>query len=380
MPESALSAWRGTFDDVVASAVRTTGLDDFGGDEHVEGLRILVEDYAGAAGLTEAGAKRMRGGLKGLLVARLIAEHGIKERPKVLGRPIRRPIVVTGLPRSGTTLLQRLLTAVPGHQGLESWLSDLPQPRPPRETWDDDPIFSAMQAGYLAYHESNPELAGLHYSDAASYEECWRLLQQSGRSVAFETQAHVPAYSAWLETADWTPAYARHRRLLQLIGANDPDKRWVLKNPSHLMALDALLETYPDAIVVQTHRDPVTCVASMCSLAEASTRGTSTAFVGDVIGRTQLDLLRREVEAAARVRSSLPPDRIHDVAYADLVADPVGTVGAVLTGAGLTWDEEAQQAVQVELAVSREGVRAPRHSYDLADYGLTEEQVRSTLA
>lgn len=373
------SAWRGSFDDVVASAVRATGLEDFGGHEHEEGLRVLVEDYAGAAGLTETGARRMRAGLKGVLVARLMAELGFARRPEHADVAITRPIVVTGLPRSGTTLLQRLLTAVPDHQGLETWLADLPQPRPPRDTWDDDPVFSGMQAGFAAFHEARPELAGLHYSDAAAHEECWRLLQQSGTSVAFETQAYVPAYAAWLEDADWLPAYRRHRRLLQLIGVDDADLRWVLKNPSHLRALDALLAVYPDALVVQTHRDPATCVASMCSLAEASTRETSTVFTGETIGRTQLDLLRRQVAAAGRARSALPEGQRMDVAYDDLVADPVGTVAAVHERFGLGWDSAAEEAVRTELTASRSGVRAPRHSYALADFGLTEADVHAVL-
>lgn len=371
MAERQESAWRGSLEDVVESAQRASGLSEFGGDEHVEGLRVLVSDYAGPAGLTEVGARRMRGALKGLLVARLMAEQGFAATPLPDLQP---PIVVTGLPRSGTTLLQRLLTAVPGHQGLEQWLADLPQPRPPREQWDDDPIFSAMQAGFAAFHDANPELAGLHFSDATTHEECWRLLQQAGTSVAFETQAFVPAYSSWLRTADWRPAYARHRRLLQLIGANDPEARWVLKNPSHLIALDALVEAQPGAMIVRTRRDPVTCVASMCSLAEASTRGTSTVFVGDVIGRTQLDLLRREVEAA-----DASGVEMLDVEYDDLVGDPVGTVAGVLAAFGLPFSDADRDAVASELAASRSGVRAPKHSYALADFGLTERDILDAL-
>lgn len=363
-----------TYDEVVESAARATGLSDFGGTEHEEGLRILVEDYRGPAGLTEAGSKRMRGGLKGLLVARLLAQPQLG----VADPPLAGPIVVTGLPRSGTTLLQRLLTAAPHHQGLEQWLADVPQPRPPRDTWPDDPVFAAIQAGYEEFHARHPELAGLHYSDAATHEECWRLLQQAGTSVAFETQAHVPAYSDWLRTADWRPAYRRHRQLLQLIGRDDPDRRWILKNPSHLMALDTLLEVYPDALVVITHRDPVTCVTSMCSLAATSTRGTSTAFTGETIGRTQLDLLARQHVAylAARERH---PDSFVDVSYDDLVGDPLTTVADVAARAGSTWGDEERAAVREELDRSRSGPRAPRHRYDLADYGLTEDQVRSAF-
>ena len=368
----------GSYDEIAAAAVRAIGLSDFGGDEHEEGLRLLVDQYTEHAGLTPAGNARMRSSVKGVLVARLMAEAGFASHPGHAEVAIERPVFVTGLPRSGTTLLQRLLTADPAHQGLEQWLADLPQPRPPRATWESDPILSAMQAGYAAFHEANPELAGLHYSDAASHEECWRLLQQAGTSVAFETQAHVPAYSAWLEKQDWVPAYRRHRRLLQLIGMNDADRRWVLKNPSHLVALDALLEVYPDAVVVVTHRDPVTCVASMCSLAATSTRGTSTVFTGETIGRSQLDLLERQLDRYRFARASAP-GRFLDVEYADLVADPVGTVAAVYRDAVLPWGEATEQAVRAELDASRSGVRAPSHRYDLADYGLTEAEVRLAL-
>src|SRR5689334_1943044 len=356
-----------TFEGVVESAVRTTGLSDFGGTEHEEGLRVLVSDYQARAGLTEVGSKRTRGALKGLLVARLMSQPAIEAHQQ----PIERPIVVTGLPRSGTTLLQRLLTADPRHQGLEQWLADLPQPRPPRDTWSQDPIFSAMQSGYESFHEKNPELAGLHYSDATTHEECWRLLQQAGTSCAFETLAHVPAYSEWLQSADWGPAYRRHRQLLRLIGSNEPEKRWVLKNPSHLIALDALLTVYPDALVVVTHRDPVTCVASMCSLAAASTRGTSDVFVGDVIGRTQLDLLAREQAAYESARARHAGSFI-DVQYDDLVGDPLAVVAEVMREVGEDWSDESGAAAADELERSRSGVRAPRHRHDLADFGLTE--------
>jgi len=369
----------GSLEDIVAAACRTTGLSDFGGDEHEEGLRVLLDSFEQEAGLTGIGNARMRGSVKGLLVARLLSEQGFAANPAYADVAIERPIFIMGLPRSGTTLLQRLLALQPGHQGLEQWLADLPQPRPPREAWDADPIFSAMQAGYHAFHEANPELAGLHYSDAASHEECWRLLQQAGTSVAFETQAHVPAYSAWLDKQSWVPAYQRHRRLLQLIGLNDAGKRWVLKNPSHMVALDALLEVYPDAIVLVTHRDPVTCVASMCSLSATSSRGTSTVFTGETIGRTQLDLLAREQDRFTASRATADPAHFLDVDYADLVADPVGTVAAVHRHFDLPWDAAAEAAVQATLQESRSGTRAPRHAYDLADYGLTEDEVRSAL-
>ena len=117
-----------------------------------------------------------------------------------------------GLPRTGTTALHRLLHADPQAQGLEMWLTQYPQPRPPRETWDDDPVFQAMQAGFAAHHVESPEFMGIHYMDATTVEECWRLLRQTGKSSSYESLANIPRYSAWLAQQDWTDAYARHRR------------------------------------------------------------------------------------------------------------------------------------------------------------------------
>ncbi len=105
---------------------------------------------------------------------------------------------ITGLPRTGTTALHRLLAADPGHQGLEVWLAEVPQPRPPRETWAGNPVFQAIKAGYERHRAANPGFAGVHYMAAGQVEECWQLLRQSMRSVSWECLAHLPSYSAWL--------------------------------------------------------------------------------------------------------------------------------------------------------------------------------------
>ena len=188
--------------------------------------------------------------LKGALIARLMSEASWRATPSYADVEITRPIFVTGLPRTGTTALHRLLAADPAHQGLEMWLTEFPQPRPPREQWASNPVYQQIDAGIAQHHVENPEFMGLHYLDASEVEECWQLLRQSIMSISYESLAYVPTYSRWLAEQDWTPAYARHRRNLQMIGSNDRGKRWVLKNPSHLFALDALMAVYPDALVI----------------------------------------------------------------------------------------------------------------------------------
>jgi hypothetical protein len=216
----------GTVEDLHASATRITGLDDFGGDDdYLSGLEVLLASYERDAGLTPAGNAVARSFLRGALVARLLSEAQWRQHPEHADVAVERPIFVTGLPRTGTTALHRLLTADPDHQGLELWLTEVPQPRPPRETWADDPVFSGIQEGYRRHHQEHPEFMGLHYIAADQVEECWQLLRQSMRSISFECLAHLPTYSSWLADQDWTPAYRRHRRLLQLIGLPDAGRR-----------------------------------------------------------------------------------------------------------------------------------------------------------
>ena len=370
----------GSYDDIAAAAVRTTSLDDFGGTAHEEGLRLLVDDLASPeAGLTPLGNGFHRREVKSALVGRLLTQLRFTEHPEHVDVPVERPIFVVGLPRTGTTALHRLLHADPRHQGLELWLTEYPQPRPPRQTWEQDPIFSAMQAAFSEHHVENPEFMGIHYMDATSVEECWRLLRQTGKSISYESLAHVPRYSAWLAEQDWADAYERHRANLQLIGLNDTEKRWVLKNPSHLVALDSLMKVYPDALVVCTHRDPVASIASACSLSAEATAGTSTTFVGDTIGRTQLEMLSRSWRTFVSSRSAYDPAQFVDVDYREFVEDPVRTTRGIYDAFGLDWTQEVDAAVIALDAESRSGGRRPKHTYSLDDYGLTEAEVRAAF-
>jgi Sulfotransferase family len=370
----------GTVDDLHESASRITGLADFGPDDYSDGLTVLLDSYEREAGLTPLGRRVARGQIRGALAARLVSEAGWLAHPRHAAVEIRQPIFVTGLPRSGTTALHRLLAADPGHQGLELWLAEAPQPRPARNTWGADPVFQRVQAVYEQHHVEHPEFMGVHYMAADQVEECWQLLRQSMRSVSFECTAHVPAYSAWLAGQDWTPAYRRHRRNLQLIGLPDAGRRWVLKNPSHLFALDALVEVYPDALVIQTHRDPVTAMASMCSLAAQATAGWSASFQGKVIGDDQLELWARGLEVFAAARARHDPARFCDVDYAAFTADPVGTVEGVYEHFGLPLSGAAADAFRELTAKAATGPGAPAHRYTLAEFGLTAERVTERFA
>ncbi|MGA6164855.1 sulfotransferase family protein [Amycolatopsis magusensis] len=370
----------GTVEDLHASATKVTGLDDFGEDDYTEGLAVLLDSYAREAELTPFGKKIKRAFLRGALIARLLSEAGWKQHPAYADVPIERPIFVTGLPRTGTTALHRLLTADPAHQGPELWLTEVPQPRPPRDTWESNPVFARIQAGYEQHHQEHPEFMGLHYSSAEQVEECWQILRQSLRSISYECLAHVPSYSDWLRGQDWTTAYRRHRDVLRLIGLHDAERRWVLKNPSHLFALDELLTVYPDALVIQTHRDPRTAIASVCSLNENATADWSTAFEGEVVGRSQLALWARGLSDFRTARGKHSSAQFYDVQYEDFVRDPISTVEDVYRHFSLPLTDEARSRMVLLHEESRSGKRAPAHRYALSDFGLTESDVDAAFS
>lgn len=368
----------GTVEDLHASAVKACGLDDFGSDDdnYREALAVLLEAFQREADLTELGSKMHRFFIRNALVARLVSEAAFKQYPEHADVPIERPIFVTGLPRAGTTAVHRLLAGDPRHQGLELWLAEFPQPRPPRETWSQNPVFQQIDAQFTKAHEENPDYTGLHFMTADEVEECWQLLRQSLHSVSYETLAHVPTYAQWLARQDWTKSYQRHRRNLQLIGLNDREKRWVLKNPSHLFALDALFATYPDALVVQCHRPAETIMASMCSLAQHTTEGWSNTFTGDVIGADSMETWSRGLELFNTERAKHDPAQFYDLDYFKLIKDPVGAVEDIYRAFGIEYTDEARESVRNTHEESKKGPRAPKHTYSLADYGLTDEQVK----
>ncbi|MFC0863164.1 sulfotransferase [Sphaerimonospora cavernae] len=370
----------GTIEQLHEAAASATGLTDFGEDEYLDGLAVLLDSYASDAALTEQGAGWIRSMLRTVLESRLYAQESGKRHPEHADVEVRRPIFVTGLPRTGTTALHRLLCVNPASQGLEHWLTETPQPRPPRDAWPDNPGYRRMQKWIEARHAADPGFKGMHFMAPDIVEECWRVERQSMRSVAFENTAHLPSYSRWLAEQGMEPAYRMHRRMLQLIGLNDRDRRWVLKNPGHLFGLDALMRTYPDALVIQTHRDPRTIIASVSSLNERASAGNSTVFRGEVVGADMLELWARGAETFAAARKRYDPAQFIDVHYADFVADAVGVVETIYDRFGIELTGEVHAAIEASHAESKVSERRPVHRYQLADYGLTEEQVAERFA
>ncbi|GAB2652760.1 sulfotransferase [Prescottella soli] len=370
----------GSIEELHAEACAMSRYDDFGGDEYLEGLRVLLDSFEREADLTPHGKVIARKMIVGALTGRLISEAAFARYPEHVDVAVERPIFVSGITRTGSTALQRLLSADPGHQGVEMWLAEAPQPRPAREKWAENADFRRADAFYRSRQQNEPDLMKVHFMGAEEAEECWRLLQQTMLSISFECVSYIPTYSKWLAQQDWTATYARYKKNLQLIGLNDPGRRWVLKSPSHVFAIDEIMKVFPDALFIRTFRDPRTSMASTFSLAEQGKHDMSNAFDRPAIGRTQLDLWARGSENFTRARARYNPDQFVDVDYRDFVADPIGTVESIYTRFALPFTDAARSAVQAAHQESLGSHRAPSHRYSLDDFGVTAEEVEARFA
>lgn len=356
-------------------ARRGAGLEDFGARDFREPLRVLLHAYDAESRLTPLGRTMVRAELLGALTSRLRVQEAWKRKPELLTSPVRQPIFILGLPRTGTTALHHLLAQDPDHQLLEYWLASAPGPRPPRETWPSDPRYRDAQRGLRMMYGLDPELRTIHRMTADGPDECRHLFVQSFLDHTFDHNATIPSYTRFFAAQPMDGAYARHRDVLKLIQAETRERRWVLKYPAHLRNLEVLLATYPDACLVQTHRDPARVLPSICSLV-AGWRGL---YEDDIdpgwIGRWQLDFLASMVERAIEVRARSAQARFFDLSFAELRRDPIAAVGRLYDHFGFTLSAEAERRMVAWHAQQGDG-ESGSHVYRSADFGLSPETIR----
>lgn len=360
---------------LLEAARARTGLDDFGPDEFREGFGVLLESLEGDADLSPLGREICAGLLVTALAGRLEAQAALDAHPEAQALPLEAPIVIVGLPRTGTTALHKMLCCDPRLQGLELWLAQSPRPRPPRAAWPELPAFQRCDAATKAMHAAAPDMASIHEMAADEPDECWNLFRQSMASVTFECVARVTRYARWWAACDMRAAYGRWSAQLRLIGSTDPTRRWVLKDPSHLFALDVLFELHPDALVVMTHRDPVRSIPSVCSLNRAARAANDRVPDDRALGREQLALWARGVDRALAVRAA-HPDRFLDVDFGRFVTDRDAVLREIQERAGLAPHAEARRRMH---AWSESHPAAP-HRYAAEEFGLEAGAIRERFA
>jgi hypothetical protein len=364
---------------LIASARQQTRLSDFGGDSFREGLGVLVDSLARDARLHAAGEQAARQHIGRLLACRLQIEDWHRRHPEIGAQRVAAPLIVIGLPRTGTTALARLLARDPDTRALRTWESASPVPPPEAATQHSDPRIAAVQAGIDAMRAQNPGYQAMYDADADDPSECQDLLGMEFRTQHFCGSYWVPSYAAWQMDCDMRPAYAWHRRTLQLLQWRCGPERWLLKTPTHMLSLDALAETYPDARFIMTHRDPAKVLASVCSLMGFITSGTTDALdragLAKLTFETWTEALRRALDFRRRVGEA----RFADLHFHEQVADPVGAVERAYARLGLPLGGAARARMQ-DWARAHPRGRHGEHRYRLADWGLDARAVRERYA
>jgi hypothetical protein len=359
------------------TARRETGLDDFGSDDFHEPLDRLLSALDSEARLNDFGLLRAQMTLQSGLSNRLLITRYLQDHPDVEQQAVARPVFIVGLPRTGTTALHHLLNQDPANRTLRLWEAQAPVPPPETASYHTDPRIGERAEGVALTEHFMPGFLRTHLIDAEEPDECYMLLNREFLSVEYSAMFHIPSYANWLYThLCQRDAYRSHRRQLQLLQYRHPG-HWVLKAPFHQLGLREILRYYPDAIIVQTHRSPMTFVASGCSFSELLRRSGSDAVDSGVVGRDWMDMLAIYTRTFEADRAALEADfsgQFLDIYHDDFVDDPWPAVDAIYAARGTALSAAAREAMGRWLAAHPRG-RHGRHEYRLADYGITRDEV-----
>ena len=363
-------------DALIEKAITSTGLDQFDAQTFREGLNVLVSDVN--AGIDkgwyiDSGIAQIEKDCVHYLASRLKVANYLRQNPELETRRIERPVFVMGVPRTGTTLLSNLLAADPSRRSPLTWEIDDPVPPATSETLKTDPRALARLEQERKLLEAMPE-AGKYYRSSAIYpNEDVFIMAGDFKTLMIESKGRLPAYKDFIFSCDMTSSYAYHKKFLQVLQHNAPGV-WNLKKPSHALFLETLFETYPDARVIWTHRDPYAAAASLCSIISLSHRRHMGKIDAEWLAQ---DYPWQAAEHANRImdfRDKFGEDKIIDVHYDTMLNDPLETMKTLYKALGDEWTGEAEQGISGWLAVNPQD-KFGKHEYKLAQYGLTKEQL-----
>jgi hypothetical protein len=363
------------------AARRSTGLADFGPERYRAGLRALLASLESDGELNVMGRIMARAQVVHALSVRLrLVEHR-RRRPELSGVRIERPLFVLGLPRTGTTFLYGIIAEDPAHRSPSSWEIADPLPPPERVSYERDPRIARTDRDLDQFRKLVPGIDGIHPMGARLPQECLVIMAYDFHSLQFELCFNTPSYEAWYLTQDLRPTYRFHREFLQIIGSRAPGERWVLKSPQHLASLDALLAEYPDALIVQTHRDPVKVLPSVSSLHYALRAATSDALDARAIGDEQRLLWSEALSRAVKVRDRLPQhaSQFIDVQFQEILKDPMTVVRRIYRHFEMPLTDEAKRRMTAFIA-SNPRDKHGTHRYNAAMFGLDADRIRRDFA
>lgn len=354
-----------SLDDLVTRACERAGLDDFGGDSWREGLGLLVETCESAPGVNPGGRDFVYGQFVDALWNRLRVVDYVKDHPEVIEQRIERPLVVLGLPRTGTSLASYLLDQDPFRRSLLTWEAEDSVPPSTPDTLRTDPRCSKKKAQLemLAEGLKAANIPMVHWDEADGPTECVFVHNQDFKAYLWEAFMPTTAYADWLAQTDMSSAYEYERLVLQMLQSRAPGT-WSLKMPSHAVHIETLLATYPDVRIVWAHRDPFKSTASFLRLNYLSRAVLGAEVDLEVIVPNVLRQLKAHVDRPLTARRRIGDDRFFDLHYADLMRDPVAVMRSLYDWAGDDLTASTEQAM-------RDWLKAhPQDRHGVAPYSL----------
>jgi hypothetical protein len=363
------------------AAREQTGLDDFGGDDYREPLARLVAALNTEARLNDFGRLRAQMTMNAGLCTRLQIVDYLRRHPEVREERVVKPVFIVGLPRTGTTALHHMLNQDPLNRTLRLWEAQNPVPPPETATYTSDPRIARQREGVALTETFLPGFLTTHLIEAEEPDECYMLLNRVFMSVEYSALFHIPSYADWLyANLCQRDSYSWHKLQLQLLQFRHPGN-WVLKAPFHQLGLAEILRHYPDAIIVQTHRAPLSLVASGCSFSEILRRSGSDHIDRAEIGRDWMDMLKiytRTFEADRARLEPLHPGQFIDLEHDDFVADPWPAIERIYRLRGAPLGGEGRASMASWLAEHPKGKHG-KHEYRLEDYGIERAEVEAVF-
>ena len=365
-----------------AARAQSGGLSNFGDPSYRMGLEVLCRSLDDEAGLSEFGRGLLQHKLIELLVNRLRIEDWFQRHPEIDQEVLEAPIVIVGLPRTGTTLLQRIMSRDPALYSMQWWESRYPVPFPGEDLRAPVERMTRARGEVQVMVEAMPKLMAIHPMDADEADEEVMLMEHAFMS-SFNAYANVRSYMAWLHASDETPAYGYLKRVMKFLQWQKRQRgisaqRWVLKAPHHLLRMALLLREFPGAKVIQTHRDPVATIPSIASFIHTLWAIYATNADATAAGHEWSALMARAFRHTMAVRQEQPSSFL-DVAFIDTVQRPFEVVRAIYRHCGLPLTKEAEQAMQRWLAENPRDTRAAHH-YAPEDFGLSVAQLQADFA
>lgn len=367
---------------LLAAASAATGLEDFGDRYFMTGLSRLVEALPDEAQLNATGEQMVYGGIINLLVNRLRYVQDLKHHPEILDEKIVKPIIVLGLPRTGTTKLQRVLSADPEVQRMDYWRTTNPAPFPGEEPGNPKGRIDAALAVEQLLATNFPGWMARHPTEALEPDEELHLMHGSFECMISWLFSRVPSYYEYISHCDQLPMYRHLYQQIQYLQWQDGGARgrpWIMKSPVHINALPALLEVFPDAVLVHCHRDLQKVLPSFASLIEEARKIGSDHVDPLIVGREMMEYWATALDRYLIERDKLPEDRILDVQFEEITNDIVGVIHRIYQRAGRVLTPEAVAAFK-EKEASQPEHHWGTYSYSAANYGYTTDIIDRRFA